>query len=534
MRALMFACACVVVVACGKSNTVEEDAGAEITFDASRPDGALPMDAGPEVDAEPPPGESDIGDACRSDSDCEDLCIEDFPGGYCSSICTGDCPAGSTCTPVGGGTSLCLLDCDPASDDPCERPGFGCPGGFMFPSVCIPGCSADSDCPDGLACDPSGGFTEEGTCYDPDAETGGACEDDESCPPDSFCFSEDRSGWPGGACVGFGCDVESNEGCLGDAQCIPGGRGGRCIDGCADGECRDGYRCEPDDDYPDRMICVPGCDDDDQCTEPGLVCNPAVGICDVEFDADELGQPCSTRMGACSGGSCLTEFDSGWPGSVCVYAGCTPGPDDEDGCPGDGVCLANDDGVDFCIQGCDDTDDCLDGYACEPMDPDDESAGMGCMPACENDGECANDGSGGAPDFSCNVGTGLCTYPFETELLGEPCEEGEDCPGGFCVTEDEDGWPAGACVGVGCRVTGEGPEQACPDTGVCVDDEAGDPEIGVCLVACTTEESICRPGYACVPFEVGEVDGACRPACDEDDCGTGLTCNDETGLCEAE
>ncbi len=522
----------VVVWGCGKSKTVGDDAG--IVFDASRPDVSSEPDAGPEPDADVPPS-SDIGQACRGDEDCEGLCINDWPGGYCTNSCgTGaDCPEGSTCTPIGRGQQICLLDCDPTDTDPCERGGYGCTSDFRFPSVCVPGCSEDSDCTDGLRCDPEGGFG--GACYDPSASIGDPCTNDEECTASGFCLAEFFAGWPAGACIAFGCDVASNTGCEGDAQCLPSmGGGGLCFDGCASSsDCRDGYTCGADNDFPDRSICRPGCTDDAQCTG-GRVCNPALGTCDEPFNPDSYGMPCSTTRGACAGGTCFSEFATGFPGSFCTYAGCDASADDAgDGCPGDGVCLESDDGVNYCIPSCTDDGDCrTPDYSCRDVDPTDPSAGQGCLPSCANDAACANDGTGRSPDFSCNPGTGLCTYPFESARLGEPCEDIEECPGGACLDEATEGWPAGTCAAVGCRLSGTGPAQACPPGGVCVDDGEGDPEIGVCLTACSTEASgECRAGYACVAL-ASSTDGACRPACEAGGCSGGRTCNTATGLCE--
>lgn len=518
---------------CGESTMVGEDAG--IRFDATPMDSFTP-DGGPDEDAGSM-SDSDIGEACRGASDCEGICLEDFPGGYCSNVCGGGgdaCPDGSACITVGRGTQICLAECDPTEERPC-REGYGCTDDARIGNICIPGCTDDSDCTDGLTCDPDGGFAGEGTCFDPSAEYGDPCMDELMCPADGFCLEEDFAGWPGGACIGFDCNLSTNEGCIGDAQCVPSNRGdGLCIDGCETADdCRDGYDCVDSDTHPGRLTCRPACTTDDQCTG-GRVCNPAVGRCDEPFSG-ELGEPCSTVMGACAGGTCFTEFDSGFPGSYCSFLGCdASAADADDGCPDDGVCRENEDGSTFCMQGCEDSRDCRGGdYECRPVDPDDASAGMGCFPACTSDDACANDGTDGAPDFSCNPGTGLCGFPFEAARLGEPCEDGDDCPGGVCVAEATDGYPAGMCVSVGCALTGDGPERPCDDGGVCVDDESGDPAYGVCVTACTTETSgTCRPGYACAAIDAGP-DGTCVPACEADDCSGGRTCNTETGLCES-
>ena len=300
-----------------------------------------------------------------------------------------------------------------------------------------------------------------------------------------------------------------------------------------DDDCRDGYSCEPHTEFPDRRTCRPACTDNSQCSG-GRVCNPAVGSCDVPFDPDEYGQSCSTTRGACAGGTCLTEFESGFPGSYCIYQGCFPTMDDaSDGCPGNGVCVEDEDAT-FCLQGCSNEDDCRSGYECRPVDEENPDRGQGCFPACEQDRDCANDGSGGSPDFICNQGTGLCTYSFVEARLGAACTNIEDdCRGGRCLLESEEGFPGGTCVAIGCSLNDDVPGQACPEAGICVDDEQGDPSIGFCLSRCTTETSgVCREGYACESIGEGS-EGACRPACTEDSCSEGRTCNETTSLCEA-
>lgn len=467
----------------------DEDAGG-IVFDATFPDAG--------TDAGPP--ESTVGDSCRGDMDCDGegaSCLTDFPGGYCTSLCDGEeCAAGATCIVVDRmGTSLCLDSCDPgASDDEC-RAGYGCATEAGF--VCLPGCEDDDDCEIGV-CDPNGGFNGEGSCYDPDAEAGDACAQDEECPSGNFCLD-----LPGGYCASFGCDVESNTGCGAGTQCLPRGRRfGACFLGCVeDSECRDGYECQDSATHPGRTTCQP------------------------EFNAANLGTICSADRGDCTGGACLTEGDSGFPDSYCVAIGCEVGAATSD-CPGDGVCVASTTGGGLCLDGCAAAGDCRDGYDCKPSDSSDPSSPTACLPGCDDASVCGNEG------FACNLGTGLCTEPFVEAALGEPCASAEDCTGGRCVSEEADGWPAGTCTYPGCSLTGAG-GAVCPAASTCVDDESGNPDLGVCVDACTVGGTTCRPGYACVELTAGGTEGACRPACEDGDCSGGRTCNATSGLCEA-
>lgn len=504
------------LIGCSESSTVEDMA---IRFDASPQPDLGPPDLGPL-----PPGP---GDSCTSAADCETgECIGEWPDGYCTSGCSTneDCGERGTCVEAGRGSNICLVNCDPETAEPC-RAGYGCTSDPRIGNVCIPGCTEDADCSGGAQCDVTGGQFGEGSCFDPESSIGDACGTEEECPAGGFCLAEDFAGWPAGACISGGCDYGTGMGCPDGAVCAEGGGGGFCLAGCeTSDDCRDEYACEADPTHPERMSCRPACTSDDACAG-GSVCNPALGTCDAPFEDGQLGDSCD-RSGGCTGGTCLREFDTGLPGAFCTYVGCTVGADAEDGCPDDGVCVEGEED-DLCFAGCETSDDCRDGYACRAVDPDDATRGMGCFAACENDAVCANDG------FSCNVGTGLCTEPFQGGRLGEPCEDvADDCPGGLCLAEAEDGWPAGTCAAPGCPLTGTATGQPCPTDGVCVDDEDGD-DLGLCLSACSTEDATaCRPGYGCEAIE--GTDGACRPACEGDgDCGSGRTCDTDTGLCVA-
>jgi hypothetical protein len=374
-----------VAVGCSESVTADVDMGTTITFDAG-PDLGAP-DFGTDLGPLPPVGT--VGAPCATDDDCmgDAACIPPttFPGGYCAIDCTstGECPEGSECLQVDRTTSLCLDTCDPGASARQCRPGYGCAPTMTGTAVCLPGCTDDSDCSGGTRCDPSGGLA--GSCFDPSAAIGDACVDESQCPMGAFCLAESFAGWPDGMCIVFGCDPTTGAGCPSGGTCIQGRRGGLCVGACmTDGDCRRGYRCA-----------------DNAAASGGRYCAPVLA-------ARDLGQPCSGGRGsvACAGGTCLREFETGFPGSYCSFTPCTLGATGvDDGCPGDGVCVAGGGGRTYCLDGCTATTDCRRGYECRPIDPSTPDGEKGCMPACASAADCVNDGA------TCDTSTGLCSPP---------------------------------------------------------------------------------------------------------------------------
>jgi hypothetical protein len=515
MRFIRFIALVSLVGACGETHSPSEtDAGSGIRFDAARADAGFDAGFDAHIDR------MGIGDECTGTTDCPGICITELPGGYCTATCETDedCPESTACIGLGGGFSGCLVTCDPSATERECRMGYGCGASMFLPApICLPGCTDDTDCPMGRSCDPTGGREGAGACIDPSAMIGDACVASSECPAGGSCFREETSGIPGGTCGGRGCDVETNTGCTGDAQCIPAGFRPLCLDGCtSDDDCtRAGLACVTSTTYPDRRYCGAGCTDDAQCSE-GRTCHLGTGLCAPPFDPSELGLACSTAEGVCEGEACLREVDSGFPGSYCTSVGCDPAMPAMSGCPGDGVCVDGASGRGLCLDGCETDMDCTrPGYACRPSDLSDPMSPTACRPACTDDMQCANDG------YVCNDGTGLCLAPF-TGTIGAACASNAECPGGRCVTEATGGWSGGMCTFPGCRLVGTGPSETCPASSVCVDDGAGDPEIGVCAPSCTG--MTCRDGYACTM-------GACRPDCTATSCTGGRTCDDASGLC---
>lgn len=527
------------LAACSQDHSMGGDDAGIVVPDSARPPDAFAYDAGP-------PG-GNIGAACASDTDCSGIattCIGDpqiFPNGYCTASCdtaTPDsCPMGTTCQDFGGGSVFCVLTCDPSvTSRQCNgRAGYGCSTNFQFSGLCVGGCVDETDCPSGLMCDPMGGDLGAGTCFTPGASVGVACVDDTQCPMGGFCQPEAGGGWPSGSCIVPGCDVATNMGCTGDAQCVQlagafGPPQGYCLDGCTTStDCRDGYACTPSAANPDRHYCAPACTTDSQCSG-GRQCNQVLGTCGDPFTGT-LGGQCSRRdPTTCPGGSCLSERSAGFPTSYCAYTGCgTSEP-----CPTGGVCTARPGTTSICLRGCTSDTDCstTPGYACRHSDPADATSAMACVPACTMDSQCtATDFMTGA-HYVCNVGTGTCALPFVGTNEGIACTSDSACVGGRCLTESAFGYPGGECVYPGCSLTTGITGVTCPTSSLCVDDGIGSADFGICQVACTPGASgTCRDGYACVGIGGSTTDGACQPACTASTCAAGHSCDGTTGLC---
>lgn len=104
--------------------------------------------------------------------------------------------------------------------------------------------------------------------------------------------------------------------------------------------------------------------------------------------------------------------------------------------------------------------------------------------------------------------------PQET-TVGVPCTQDFVCGAhGMCLPSDQ--FPDGYCTQQ-CTDT-------CPDDGVCV--TSGRTQF--CLDGCT-QRSDCRQGYDCLTTSTGK---ACVPSCTTGGCGTGETCNTQSGECE--
>lgn len=392
--------ACLTLAACTESSSPgarapDRDAPIEVT---------LPVDGGP-----PPtpdggpllPVDRAVGAACEDgDRDCDvGGCIPEqagFPGGYCSTNCRSadECGDGATCGALGS-QLVCLDLCEPDAESRSCRAGYGCSTAFGAP-ICLPGCTDATDCPEGSECAEGLGRYRAGRCFGPGSEAGDPCTASSQCPADGFCGSEAFLGWPGGVCLVAGCDPEAagGGGCDEGATCIPGFGGGVCVAACTDdGDCRDDYACRDG-------ACSPSCTADTECSGE-RVCNRANGLCEEPFDPRDYGRSCANEDDVCEGGTCLFEFETGYPGSYCILEGCTPGV--EDTCPGSGVCVPDGEGGGDCHLACSPDGTCARaGYACQAVGATAPDGATACLPGCTSNDDCANRG------FVCDEDTGLC------------------------------------------------------------------------------------------------------------------------------
>ncbi len=127
------------------------------------------------------PQETDTGEPCAADADCEagnlqPFCFTEvdamtgeesgFAGGYCTAVgCQADeqCGENNICVQIDQqGTTICLAGCDPANNGEGDcREGYACPDLSQGQGVgaCIPACTEDADCGEGGTCD-----VETGQC----------------------------------------------------------------------------------------------------------------------------------------------------------------------------------------------------------------------------------------------------------------------------------------------------------------------------------------------------------------------------------
>ncbi len=152
----------------------------------------------------------------------------------------------------------------------------------------------------------------------------------------------------------------------------------------------------------------------------------------------------------------------------------------------------------------------------------------GLLPACGgNDTGSGGGGTGGTTTTSSggtggtggDTGGATTTSPGAPD--GSPCAAGEECAGGFCITQAEYGWPYGYCTGA-CNslIPCESMDSVCIAFG-------SDP---FCMKACSGAAD-CGPGQTC--YDPGDGTATfCYANCTKDDECTGYgVCDVASGAC---
>ncbi|MBT6435519.1 MAG: hypothetical protein HOK28_20660 [Deltaproteobacteria bacterium] len=355
--------------------------------------------------------------------------------------------------------------------------GFFALVGCKATGASIDGCSDDSECPAGQACDIP---TATCKCTTDDAcelalGAGYECNDFGSCQPrppclgnqdcaeGEICNSADATG---GICIPAG-DCGSTVHCDFNEYCNP--TTGECEDGCRNvGDCQLGYVCQDN-------ACVPGncttcptsptvdatyCDYGEVCTEAGAcVPHPVQStLCDT------CGQNSLTQCGLDT--ICLLDDMSNSGGAYCAPV-CDVDADCPNGYPGCG-------GVQTVGQtGCTSDLDCLSGGVCLST-----SEGDLTYCSCVSNADCVT--KEGLCDTT--LGFGFCLTD------GSPCNQDLEC--NFCAN--------GTCAnapGIRCNT-----EADCLSS--CVMQELGD---GSSIGSCQTNWKVCgkEQGVTCTELQSG-------------------------------
>jgi len=357
----------------------------EDTPDETTPDEG--KDFGPMGGADPGPeiGDGAVGQACFLDKQCDNdgLCL-DWVGGYCTLLncpTVTQCPQGSGCVDLGGGTTICLELCDP--DNTC-REQYGCKPFVSVGGDVLSGCvSLDDDA----------------------MPAGGPCEEHTDCSDTLACLGF----VPGGYCALIGCDETS---------------------------CPEGTACVT---YNGQPTCLAACGTTDDCLIGGVTdrsCAPLLDlklkvahVCIPTVDGVGVGSQCALDI-ECESNECRIVAEGN-----CVGAnlGCFT----DDDCPGAGVCeLAPAYVKGVCTQPCAGDVKCPGNTLCI----DTFSGPAWCQIPCQglNDPTTCDKSLGescvfGDPIAGTTGGGNYACVVLKSGDPGMPCEAGEDCKGGACL-----------------------------------------------------------------------------------------------------
>lgn len=471
--------------------------------------------------------------------------VFDDPAGRCDQDVAGVEAADMVCAATGG-AGTCVIDCADGGTSLCQKVNAVLTCSTTAGNICLPGCG-DGACQDGLSC-----FAKEEACLPTGAFPGSPCRVLEPACDSAL----------GGV---TGADMVCVAGTDGDVcllDCATGGEalcqavdpslhcsaaaGDRCLPGCAEGDCDDGFSClvsegtclptgsfpgsdcRAGDDPCDQNVggvaaadmacvqgrCLIGCagDDDDLCSavNPLLTCAAAAGdiclpTCDAEAGAEQAcdeGFSCFATENACLP-------TGGFPGSVC-----RPAQDPTGRC--DANLGGNEDADMRCVNDLCLVDCAAGGPAlCDAIDTSlscSAAAGDVCVPKCGPDGEC-DDG------LACFSSENVCLP--QGSFPGSPCQD--TCAQNLLGVEQIDMVCTNNTCVVDCSFGGDvlcqvvDPSLACSAAGgnICVpscNPSAGEGNCPTGL-ACFAGESVCLPvgafpGGPCT-YPAGSSTGAC-------------------------
>jgi hypothetical protein len=248
-----------------------------------------------------------IGDVCGSTGDCDPTqqleCIcgtdQSCPGALSVGLCTRPCAPGA-CAP---GEVCADLERGFVADMPDGgEPDGGADSDEWRSTLCLRGCTANTDCRVGL------------TCREVPALTGGTAGG--PFVWQKACFSDALGG------VGAACDgpdgQPAGDSCL-SGRCDPLGARGICTSDCASTACPTYAACAAFNTSPAQHLCLHRCDATHPCTDPLLDCLPAGGAGNLGFTVmppDPAGttycapRKCSMPTDCAPAGTCTSGFCS--------------------------------------------------------------------------------------------------------------------------------------------------------------------------------------------------------------------------------
>jgi hypothetical protein len=206
--------------------------------------------------------------------------------GICSYDCTADatvCGTANGCVAGANNMKYCLPGCTPAlGSNQCDGAGTACD----YTGVCIPACTADSDC--NAAGAPATGYCnlDLGDCLtagSPTAQIGDSCSDSTQCPRNGVCIQQGAAAF----CATVACDLGGAFSCPSGAACVPAAQGSTmnaiislCLKICTSAtDCGAGQSCL--DPGIGQKVCIPGipCASDSDCTSMVVGTTCVNGLC---------------------------------------------------------------------------------------------------------------------------------------------------------------------------------------------------------------------------------------------------------------